>query len=64
MCKESGHSRPVARAMLRPSRPFAVKTLRKANGMGFLNTTRRLGAFYVLAGLIWVGISLLTPQMS
>ena len=36
------------RAAIRPSRPFRLE-----NFAPWINTTRRVGAFYVVAGLVW-----------
>jgi hypothetical protein len=51
-----------ARAIVRPSRPFAITSLRKGSGLEYLNTTRRLGGFYILAGLVWIMVSLIVTQ--
>jgi hypothetical protein len=44
------------RAALRPSRPFR---LQKYENPPWLNTTRRLGLFYVVAGFVWALIAVM-----
>lgn len=46
------------RAVALPCRPFEVKSLRRQGGLDYLNTTRRVGAFYVVAGLVYVVLAL------
>jgi hypothetical protein len=47
------------RAIVRPSEPFDVRSLRQHAGIDYLNSSRRLGGFYVLAGVAWAFIALL-----
>jgi hypothetical protein len=47
------------RAAIRPSRPFRLESLENAP---WLNTTRRLGLFYAVAGICWVMIALLAAE--
>jgi hypothetical protein len=44
------------RAIVRPSRPLRLSPLSTVPG---ITTSRRLGAFYFLPGVVWVGMSLL-----
>jgi hypothetical protein len=47
-----------ARAIARPSRPFKVESLQQSGKMLYVNTSRRLGGFYVLAGVVWIIVTL------
>jgi hypothetical protein len=47
------------RAAFRPSRPSRLENLESAP---WLNTTRRLGAFYGVAGIFWALIALLAAK--
>jgi len=49
------------RAALRPSRPFRLENLENAP---WLNTTRRLGLFYMVGGVFWAMIALLAAEHS
>jgi hypothetical protein len=49
------------RATLRPSRPFRLESVQNTPG---INTTRRVGLFYIAAGLIWAMIALLVAKGS
>jgi hypothetical protein len=46
------------RAVARPSRPFDIKALRKRTGLEFIDSSRRLGGFYMLVGVFWVILGL------
>jgi uncharacterized membrane protein YqgA involved in biofilm formation len=46
------------RALLAPSRPFDIGRL----GVPAIDTSRRLGAFYVLTGVLWIVIALHTAR--
>jgi hypothetical protein len=46
------------RAVVRPSRPFDITALRKRSGLEFLDSSRRLGGFYMLVGVFWVVLGL------
>lgn len=49
------------RAVIRPTRPFRLENFENTPG---INTSRRLGLFYVAAGLAWAMIALLAAQGS
>jgi hypothetical protein len=49
------------RAVIRPSRPFRLESVENTPG---INTSRRLGLFYVAAGLGWAMIALLAAKGS
>lgn len=51
------------RAMFRPSRPFRVEALRNGTGSEYINTSRGLGGFYAVGGVVWVAVSLAAPYM-
>ncbi len=44
------------RAAIRPSRPFRLETM---SNSPWINTTRRVGAFYVMAGVVGALLALL-----
>lgn len=44
------------RAMVRPSEPLRLS---QPSAVPHVTTSRRLGAFYLFAGLVWVALSLL-----
>jgi hypothetical protein len=44
-----------ARAAIRPSRPFRLENFTNSPR---INTTRRVGLFYVLVGLVWAVLAL------
>jgi uncharacterized membrane protein HdeD (DUF308 family) len=43
------------RAAMRPARPFEIQSLNRSNpALSYINTSRRLGLFYVLVGVVWI----------
>jgi hypothetical protein len=69
----AAHSRPIGlcsaiigvallslglRAVVRPSQPFDPSSLNSEAGMGYINTSRRVGGFYAVVGVVWVVVSL------
>jgi hypothetical protein len=49
------------RAAMRPSRPFRLENFTNSPG---INTTRRVGMFYVLVGLVWAALALVAAAGS
>lgn len=47
------------RAMVRPSRPIDLQD----TGIPLINSSRRVGGFYVFAGLVWVLVSIIAPHV-
>jgi hypothetical protein len=47
------------RAAMRPARPFEIQSLNRTDpALSYINTSRRLGLFYVLVGLVWIVVAL------
>jgi hypothetical protein len=49
------------RAAIRPSRPFQLKNF---GNSPWINSTRRVGLFYVMAGVVWAMLALIAAAGS
>lgn len=47
------------RAVVRPSRPIDLQD----TGMPVINSSRRVGIFYVFAGSVWILLSVIAPHV-